>query len=130
MNYHERLKEKKSEAIAAMYSENNLLVTSSKSTLEKVIGNDKFLMRQLASVHQKSYYNNDAWLTQLKNAAENAGNWKIKFDESGKIVVQDDKEYVKELLILLQNKRVKTVVDGYIYDVDGELIAVNTPSDV
>jgi hypothetical protein len=129
MNYHERLKEKKNEAIAAMYSE-NLMVSSSKNTLEKVIGNDKFLMRQLASVHQKSYYNNDAWLAQLRVAAETAGNWKIQFDESGQIIVQDNKEYVKELLILLQNKRVKTVVDGYIYDVDGELIAVNTPSDV
>jgi hypothetical protein len=130
MNYHERLKEKKSEAISAMYSERSLLVATSRGTLEKVIGNDKFLMRQLASVHQKSYYNNDAWLAQLKIAAETAGNWKIKFDESDKIIVQEDKAYVKELLILLQNKRVKTVVDGYIYDVDGELIAVNTPPEV
>ncbi|VFB09263.1 Uncharacterised protein [Aeromonas salmonicida] len=129
MNYHERLKEKKNEAIAAMYSD-DLMVTSSKGTLEKVIGNDKFLMRQLAAVHQKSYYTNNAWLAQLKIAAETAGNWKIQFDENGKIVVHDNKEYVKELLILLQNKRVKTVVDGYVYDVDGELIAVNTTSDV
>lgn len=38
--------------------------------------------------------------------------------------VQENKEYVKELLILLQNKRVKTVVDGLVFDVEGELIAI------
>lgn len=123
MNYHERLKEKKTEAITALCT-SSAMVATSRDTLTKVIGNDKHLMRQLASVHEKGYYTNDIWLTKLKNAANAAGNWKIKFDDAGKILVEDNKEYVKELLTLLQNKRVKTVVDGIMFDVDGELIAL------
>jgi hypothetical protein len=123
MNYHERLKEKKTEAITALCA-SSAMVATSKDTLTTVIGNDKHLMRQLASVHEKGYFSNDIWLTKLKNVAELAGNWKIKFDDAGKILVEDNKDYVKELLTLLQNKRVKTVVDGVMFDVDGELIAL------
>lgn len=124
MNYHERLKEKKTEAITALCASSAMIATS-KDTLTSVIGNDKHLMRQLASVHEKGYYSNDIWLAKLKNVADAAGNWKIKFDEEGKILVEDNKSYVKELLTLLQNKRVKTVVDGVIFDVDGELVALD-----
>lgn len=124
MNFHERLREKKTEAISALCA-SSALVEKSKDTLTGIIGNDKHLMRQLASVHEKGYFSNDIWLTQLKNVADEAGNWKIKFDHEGKIVVEDNKEYIKELLTLLQNKRVKTVVDGVMFDVDGELIALD-----
>ncbi|MFT5296833.1 MAG: hypothetical protein ACI9YH_002856 [Colwellia sp.] len=124
MNYHERLKEKKTEAITALCA-SSAIISSSKDTLTSVIGNDKHLMRQLASVHEKGYYSNDIWLTKLKNVADEAGNWKIKFDDEGKILVEDNKSYVKELLTLLQNKRVKTVVDGVMFDVDGELVALD-----
>lgn len=124
MNFHERLKEKKIEAISALCA-SSALVEKSKNTLTGIIGNDKHLMRQLASVHEKGYFLNDIWLTQLKNVADEAGNWKIKFDHEGKIVVEDNKEYIKELLTLLQNKRVKTVVDGVMFDVDGELVALD-----
>lgn len=123
MNYHERLKEKKTEAITALCTSSAMVATSS-DTLTTVIGNDKYLMRQLASVHEKSYYTNDIWLTKLKNVVNEAGNWKVKFDDEGKILVEDNKEYVKELLTLLQNKRVKTVVDEIMFDVDGELVAL------
>jgi len=122
MNYHERLKEKKIEAITALCA-CSAIAEIYKDTLTSVIGNDKHLMRQLASVHEKGYYSNDIWLTKLKNVADEAGNWKIKFDENGNILVEDNKDYVKELLTLLQNKRVKTIVDGVVFDVDGELVA-------
>lgn len=124
MNFHERLKEKKEEAIAALCS-SSAIATTAKDPITRVIGNDKHLMRQLASVHDKGYYNNDIWLAKLKSAAEEAGNWKVKFDEHGKIEIEESKEYIKELLTLLQNKRVKTVVDGIVFDVDGELIALD-----
>lgn len=123
MNYHQRLKEKKEEAITALCASASLISTS-KDTLEAVIGSDKHLMRQLASVHEKGYYSNDIWLTKLEAAAEKAGNWKVKFNEQGEILVENNKDYVKELLTLLQNKRVKTVVDDVMFDVDGELIAL------
>ena len=123
MNYHERLKEKKSETIAALCASNALSITYS-DLLSKSIGNDKHLMRQLASVYEKGYYNNDIWLAKLKVAAESAGNWLVKFDADGSIQVQGNKEYIRELLTLLQNKRVKTVVDGVVFDVDGELITL------
>ena len=47
------------------------------------------------------------------------------FRSHGKIVIEESKEYIKELLTLLQNKRVKTIVDGIVFDVDGELIALD-----
>ncbi|PQJ84448.1 Kiwa anti-phage protein KwaB-like domain-containing protein [Aliivibrio sifiae] len=124
MNFQARLKEKKVEAIEALGS-SAAMNSQESSKLTTIIGDDKRLMRQLASVFEKEFFTNDIWLRKLREAATDAGNWKIKFDGSGKILVEDSKEYVKELLILLQNKRVKTVVDGLMFDVDGELIAIS-----
>lgn len=121
MNFHERLKEKKVEAITALCDSPAMLKVA-KEPLTRVIGNDKYLMRQLAAVHEKGYYKNDAWLAKLKMKSEEARNWKIKFNETGKIIIEESKDYLKEILTLLQNKRVKTVVDEVMFDVDGELI--------
>ncbi|EJB5285167.1 DUF4868 domain-containing protein [Vibrio vulnificus] len=124
MNYHERLREKKAETITALGS--SIAMTSQESAkLTAIVGEDKRLMRQLASVYEKQHFNNDIWLRKLREAAEEAGNWQIKFDEHGKILVEETKEYVRELLVLLQNKRVKTVVDGLMFDVEGELVAIS-----
>lgn len=123
MNYHERLREKKVETIRALG--NSPAMNSSEATkLTAIVADDKRLMRQLASVYEKQHFTNDAWLRMLREAAVVAGNWKIRFDDQGKILVQENKEYVRELLVLLQNKRVKTVVDGLVFDVEGELIAI------
>ncbi|BEE04432.1 Kiwa anti-phage protein KwaB-like domain-containing protein [Aeromonas veronii] len=123
MNYHERLKEKKVETIRALG--NSPAMNSSEAIkLTTLVAEDKRLMRNLASVYEKQHFRNEIWLRKLREAAEAAGNWQIKFDNQGKILVQENKEYVKELLILLQNKRVKTVVDGLVFDVEGELIAI------
>lgn len=123
MNYHERLKEKKEEAIKALFESPNL-VAGSEDVFKNLVGLDKRLMRQLAAAHEKGYYSNKEWVAKLRVAAEEAGNWRIKFNDQGEIEIDDDKDYIKELLILLQNKRVKTVVDGIVADVDGELIAL------
>ena len=129
MNYHERLKEKKVEAITAL-GDSSAMNYSESSKLTAIVGEDKRLMRQLASVYEKQHFNNDIWLQKLRDAASEAGNWQIQFDQNGKILVQETKEYVKELLVLLQNKRVKTVVDGLMFDVEGELIAIPESSNV
>ncbi|MGR3969686.1 Kiwa anti-phage protein KwaB-like domain-containing protein [Shewanella sp. 1180_01] len=121
MNFHERLKEKKVEAITALCASSAMLEVA-KEPLTRVIGNDKYLMRQLASVHEKGHFADDIWLAKLKIKSEAAGNWKIKFDDSGKIIIDETKDYVKEVLTLLQNKRVITVVDEKMFDVDGEFI--------
>lgn len=123
MNYHERLKEKKEEAIKALF-ESPYFASESEEIFKSLVGFDKRLMRQLAAAHEKGYYSNKEWVAKLKAAAEEAGNWRIRFNPQGEIEIDDDKDYIKELLILLQNKRVKTVVDGIVADVDGELIAL------
>ena len=124
MNYHERLREKKTEAITAL-GQSPAMNSSESTKLRSVVGDDKRLMRQLASVYQKGHYGNELWLQKLRDAANEAGNWKIKFDDHGKILVEESKDYVKELLVLLQNKRVKTVVDGLMFDVEGELVEIS-----
>lgn len=123
MNYHERLIEKKAEAITALGNSSSMSAEEAQKLIS-IVGEDKRLMRQLASVYEKQYFTNEIWLRKLREAATAAGNWKIQFDENGKIVIEETKEYVRELLVLLQNKRVKTVVDGIIFDVEGELIAI------
>ncbi|MGF1840367.1 Kiwa anti-phage protein KwaB-like domain-containing protein [Vibrio atlanticus] len=123
MNYHERLREKKSETITALGA-SIAMNPSEAQKLTNIVSDDKRLMRQLASVYDKQHFTNDLWLRKLREAAEEAGNWQIKFDDHGKIVVEETKEYVRELLILLQNKRVKTVVDGLMFDVEGELTLI------
>ncbi|MEY8198135.1 MAG: DUF4868 domain-containing protein [Colwellia sp.] len=123
MNYEERLKERKKEAVTALCA-SNVITTEASYVLTSTIGTDKHLMRQLASVYSKEFYSNQDWMVKLKQAAEEAGNWLIRFDDNGNIEVDDDKAYIKELLTLLQNKRVETVVDHKVCDVDGELIAL------
>lgn len=123
MNFHERLVEKKKEAITAL-GQSPAMIPRESEKLTSIIGEDKRMMRQLASVLDKQYYNNEIWLRKLKQAADQAGNWQLKFDVHGKILIDDNKNYVKELLTLLQNKRVKTVVDELTFDVEGELIAI------
>lgn len=123
MNYKERLLDKKIEATEALHSSNTMSETNTK-ILSTTIGTDKHFMRQLASVFDKGFYADPIWVGKLKQAAESAGDWLINFTEDGKITMIDDKNYVRELLTLLQNKRVKTVVDGVVQDVDGELIAL------
>ncbi|MEZ8700510.1 Kiwa anti-phage protein KwaB-like domain-containing protein [Vibrio cyclitrophicus] len=127
MNYTERLADKKGEAITALCASNAVSAVY-KDTLTQAVGKDKFLMRQLASVHSKSFFSNDIWMRKLKKAADKAsedGNpWQVRFDDNNQLIVEDDKSYIRELLTLLQNKRVKTVVDEVVCDVDGELIAL------
>jgi hypothetical protein len=123
MNYEERLKERKTEAVTALCA-NNVITIEASHVLITTIGTDKHLMRQLASVYSKEFYSNQDWMIKLKQAAEEAGNWLIRFDDNGNVEVDGDKTYIKELLTLLQNKRVETVVDHKVCDVDGELIAL------
>jgi len=127
MNYQERLKEKKTEAVSAL-CDNNIISTQAKDVLISTIGTDKHLMRQLASVYSKGFYSNKDWMAKLKQAAKakEAKNWLIRFDSNGSLEVDADKAYIKELLTLLQNKRVETVVDHQVFDVDGELIALGS----
>ncbi|WP_163371836.1 Kiwa anti-phage protein KwaB-like domain-containing protein [Endozoicomonas acroporae] len=123
MNYRERLEQKKNEAIEALASV-NALTNGGSEILSRAIGTDKHLMRQLASVYAKPFYNDDIWLTKLNLIAEKpeSSHWLIEYDSDKKIIVKEDKKYIHELLTLLQNKRVRTVVDGVEQDVDGELI--------
>ncbi|MCL6272200.1 DUF4868 domain-containing protein [Sansalvadorimonas sp. 2012CJ34-2] len=123
MNYRERLETIKGQAIKAITA-SSCLIEGGGEILSKVIGTDKRLMRRLASAYAKDLYKNDIWLTKLKQSSEQPDtNWLIKFDERGKIVVEDNKKYIGELLTLLEEKRVKTL-DGIEYDVDGELISL------
>jgi hypothetical protein len=122
MQFKERLEEIKLETVSEMQS-SNAFVDDGGSVLATAIGTDKHFLRQLSSVKNKGFFKDPVWMGQLREAARNAGNWLIEFDPEGKIVVKPEKEYIRELLTLLQNKRVRTVVDQNIFDVDGELVA-------
>lgn len=123
MNFHERLIEKRDEALEKI-SSSKLISINTLQNLKNAVRSDKYLMRQLTSVHAKGYYADEIWLEKLRSAASNAENWRIKFDTTGDIIIEDDKEYIKEVLILLQNKRVQTIVDQNVFDVDGELVPI------
>ncbi len=125
MNYQERLLEKTDEAIRNLCS-SHAMDSSSQESFKNIIGKDKHLMRQLSIVEEKGYYKNTQWFESLieKVRSQEAADWLIEIDSGGKIVMKDDKNYIKEVLTLLQNKRVKTLVDNKIMDVDGDLIPV------
>lgn len=122
MQFKERLEEIKTETVSE-FKASNILAGDGGSMLVSVIGTDKHFLRQLSSVKTKGFFKNPVWMGQLRDAAKDAGNWLIEFDAEGRIVIKKDKEYIRELLTLLQNKRVRTVVDKNVFDVDGELIA-------
>jgi len=121
MQYKDRLIERKSETVTEI-KESNIFVTDGESIFSSVIGTDKHFLRQLSSVQKKGFYKDPIWVGKLRNEAQAAGNWLLEFDAAGKIVVKEEREYVRELLTVLQNKRVQTVVDKHIFDVDGELM--------
>lgn len=120
MHFKERLLERKNEVVAD-FETVNILTQGGSELLSSSVGTDKHFMRQLASVQAKGYYKDATWMGKLKQAIQDAGNWLIEFDAEGKLIIKEDKAYIKELLTVLQNKRVQTVVDKHICDVDGEL---------
>lgn len=120
MHFQGRLLERKSEVVAELEA-GSVLAVGGSARLSNSIGTDKHFMRQLASVQAKGYYKDAAWMGKLRQEIQAAGNWLIEFNAAGKLVIKEDKAYIKELLTVLQNKRVQTVVDKHICDVDGEL---------
>ncbi|MFS1461289.1 Kiwa anti-phage protein KwaB-like domain-containing protein [Vibrio lentus] len=123
MNYQERLKELNESSTNKLFASASMKA-SDKATFKAVISNDKHLMRQVASVGHKGHFEDPVWMEKLRTKAKQFSDWKIEFDDDKKIVIKEDKAYIKELLTLLQNKRVMTLVDGKVCDVDGELIPV------
>ncbi|EOB6261492.1 Kiwa anti-phage protein KwaB-like domain-containing protein [Vibrio fluvialis] len=125
MDYQERLKDKTEEAINNLCS-SHAMSESSKNAFKNIIGKDKHLMRQLAVVEEKGYYKDTEWFKSLiaKVRSKEAEDWLIEIDDHDQIVMKEDKTYIKEILTLLQNKRVVTLIDNIIMDVDGDLIPV------
>lgn len=119
MRFKERLIERKTETMAEI-AEAGILADDSLEVLSSAIGTDRHFLRQLSSVQTKGFYKNEEWMVQLRAAAQ-AGNWMLEFNEEGNIVIFEDKLYIREVLTVLQNKRVETVVDHKVCDVDGEL---------
>lgn len=122
MQFKERLVERKAATVDEL-GFSGIFAEGDELTLDNAIGTDKHLLRQLSSVREKAHYKDPNWIKSLKAEAQAAGNWMLEFDATEKIVIKKEKLYVRELLIVLQNKRVQTVIDKKIYDVDGELTA-------
>lgn len=122
MQFKDRLLDRKGEAIVEMKN-CSIFVAGNEETLNVAIGTDRHFLRQLSSVKSKGFYKDQVWVGKLQQVAKAAGNWLLEFDAAGKIIIKNDKQYVRELLTVLQNKRVETVVDKKICDVDGELTA-------
>lgn len=121
LQYRNRLIEIKNDAVVEI-KKSSIFVSDGDVIFSSIIGEDKHFLRQLSAVQKKGFYKNPVWVDQLKEVAKAAGNWLLEFDLEGKIVVKNEKAYVRELLTVLQNKRVQTVVDKKIFDVDGELV--------
>jgi hypothetical protein len=121
LQYKDRLLDRKNEAMTEMTA-SKIFVPDGELLFASVIGTDKHFLRQLSSVQQKGFYKDPVWVRKLQNEAAAAGNWLLEFDSKGKIIVKEEKSYVRELLTVLQNKRVQTVVDKNVFDVDGELL--------
>lgn len=120
MQFKDRLLERKGEAISEM-KDSSIFVAGDEEVLAVAIGADKHFLRQLSSVKNKAFYRDPVWIGKLQNVARAAGNWLLEFDSTGKIIVKNEKAYIRELLTVLQNKRVETVIDKKVFDVDGEL---------
>lgn len=121
MQYRDRLIDRKNDAVVEM-SKSSIFAVDGEVVFADAIGEDKHFLRQLSAVQKKGFYKNEKWVNQMMAEAKKAGNWLLEFDLQGKIIVKAEKAYVREILTVLQNKRVETVVDKKICDVDGELI--------
>lgn len=122
MQFKERLIERKIDTIIELKA-SDIFVAGDDEILSSAIGTDKHFLRQLSSVQQKGFYKNSIWIEKLKKEVKFAGNWLLELDALGKIIVKNEKSYIRELLTVLQNKRVETIVDKMVCDVDGELNA-------
>ena len=120
MRFKNRLVER-SELTANELVDANFITLDDKDVLTKIINNDGHLMRNFSSVKELSFYKEDGWFDKLYSAITIDKMGTLQFDENRKIKIINNKIYIKELLTLLQDKRVTTVISKRICDVDGNL---------
>ncbi|WP_394165973.1 Kiwa anti-phage protein KwaB-like domain-containing protein [Photobacterium piscicola] len=121
MQYIERLENRKQATVAEL-KDLNLINNDGHAILLKTIGTDKTLMKQLVSAQKSGYYKNPAFSDALKQVVMTDKLGFIEFHDDGSIVIKEDKAYIKELLILLHDKRVRTLILQQVVDVDGNLL--------
>ncbi|HIF9149314.1 TPA: Kiwa anti-phage protein KwaB-like domain-containing protein [Photobacterium damselae] len=124
MRFKNRLIER-SNVTAQELVDENFINENDKETLINVINGDGHFMRNFSSVKTLSFYKEEGWLDKLYSAITIDKMGTLEFHEDKKIKIKNDKTYIKELLVLLQDKRVTTVISKRTCDVDGNLDQVS-----
>ncbi|PSU23019.1 hypothetical protein CTM97_19900 [Photobacterium phosphoreum] len=120
MNYTERLEKRKLETLDEL---NNLgfIHKDGIDIFVEAIGNDKSLLKNLAATQRSGHYRNPIFKSKLLAIVRDKKLGNLRFDNDNNIIVDNDKRYIKEIIILLGDKRVKTLILENVADVEGNL---------
>ena len=120
MNYMERLEKKKHETLNEL-KELGFIHNDSIDIFISTIGSDKTLLKNLASTQRSGHYRNPEFKAKLLSIVKDQKLGNLKFDENNNIIIENNKLYLKEVITLLGDKRVKTLILENLADVEGNL---------
>jgi Domain of unknown function (DUF4868) len=112
LNFRKGMESKKEQLLDGLKSKS---LFNDVSPLEAKCGSNLHYLRKLTSIEKAGYYRDPNFIEKLKEANEKEG-WKLQFVE-GQLVMTP--ENVDELITLLSNKRVKSLINEEKFDVEG-----------
>ncbi|WP_318452625.1 Kiwa anti-phage protein KwaB-like domain-containing protein [Photobacterium leiognathi] len=118
LDYTARLIDTKVEAIDEIVTCN---IINDADELNSAIGTNKIFMKELATAKRKGFYKEEGFLENLTHEVVGNKHGNLQFNDDKTIKIINDKNYIKELLIFLNEKRVTTLVLKKLQDVSGNL---------
>ena len=115
MNFKEGMKEKKNKLIQEF---NELGIFSTTVPINEFVGEDARYLRSMSSIHDKGFYKNINFMSNLKSLNESES-WGLNISDDGLITPEADK--IKLILTLLNDLRLKSMLSGNMYDASSSI---------
>jgi Domain of unknown function (DUF4868) len=110
LNFRARLERARDEVLSEF---GGLGLLSSTDALAKKVGSNLGMLRKLSEIQKNGYYKDKNFVEKLR-AANTRHHWNLAFDDSGKIIPEDDK--IDLLLTLLNNSRLQSLINAEVFD--------------
>jgi Domain of unknown function (DUF4868) len=110
LNFRARLERARDEVLSEF---GGMGLLSSTEALAKKVGSNLGMLRKLSEIQKNGYYKDKNFVEKLR-AANTQHHWNLAFDESGKIIVEDEK--VDLILTLLNNSRLQSLINAEVFD--------------
>ena len=114
MNFREGMRSQRDDLLEELVS---LSIIEDASIVGDLVGDNMRRLRRLSKVKNAGYYKNGAYLDQLKKVSNEQG-WGLEYTGNGTLVISE--ENIDDVLILLNNDRLTSLIDQTTFDVDAK----------